>query len=123
MGQGKSSLNSDAPLYNINDFNEQPKTNDSRYGNVQPLIHKQTGAQFVVVTKTIQDEQEATERLSELEIRERLQHPNLVSLVRKNSKKQNDFCSTFYEIGLLYEYWAGNLKSEFAERRYLGVGY
>lgn len=100
-----------------------PKKNDPRYGNIQPLTHKASSQQFAIVTKTLQDEKEVSSRLIELDVREKLSHVNLVSLIKKNSRKQEDFCSTFYELGLLYEYWQGNMKNEINERRNIGVAF
>lgn len=78
MGQGKSALTANQPLYEPSEFEVFPKRNDLRYGNILPLVSRQTGAEFAIITKTLQDEQELRERFQELEIREKLQHPNLI---------------------------------------------
>jgi len=46
-----------------------------------------------------------------------------VKLVNYNSQKQDDFCSSFFTLGLLYEYWGNNLRSEIQERRQFNEAY
>lgn len=40
-----------------------------------------------------------------------------------NSKKTDEFCSSFYNIGLLYEYLTNTLQSEISERSKIGAAY
>lgn len=59
MGQNKSSI-INTPLYTKEDYEELAKVNDVRYGNMIPLIHKQSRQNFAVISKTLQDEAELT---------------------------------------------------------------
>lgn len=61
--------------------------------------------------------------MEELSFRAKLEHVNLVSLLSFNSQKKDEFCSSFYKLGLFYEYENNNLKNEILERQRIRAAY
>ena len=46
-----------------------------------------------------------------------------MKLSNYNSTKSTDFCSSFFKIGLLYEYYTNDLKLEISDRRKFNLFY
>jgi hypothetical protein len=68
MGQGKSNINN-RQLYDSASFEVLSKINDPRYGDMKPLVHKETRGTYAELTRTIQHEEEFSQYIGELEIR------------------------------------------------------
>ncbi|EGR27972.1 hypothetical protein IMG5_185550 [Ichthyophthirius multifiliis] len=123
MGNTNSSSLVQRVLYNPSDYTQQGSLNDIRYGNIKQLKKKDTEQLCAEITKTLNDEKQWQTRVSELKFRLQLDHPNLVKLLNFNSSMNNEFCSSFYKIGLLYEYYTNDLKTEISERKRVSKSY
>ena len=88
-----------------------------------PLVSKATQQEFAAIYKTIQDEKDFELIAGEASFRSQLNHPNLIKLVSYNTKKQDEFCSSFHTLGLLYEYYNNNLQIEISERQEINLPY
>lgn len=122
MGQGKSKF-IDAKLYNSAEYDEINSFNDERYGYMKLLVNKSTLLKYAEISKTLNDESILDKRVEELTFRQQLEHPNVVKLLSFNSQKKDEFCSSFYKLGLFYEYFNNNLRNEISERQKVRAAY
>ncbi|KAL4485452.1 hypothetical protein ABPG72_008320 [Tetrahymena utriculariae] len=116
MGQGKSKFNN-TPLYNPAEYTEGNGFNDERYGTMKLWSSNLTQQKYAEISKTLNDESVLEKRVEELNFRKELDHPSIVKLVSFNSQKKDEFCSSFYKLGLFYEYFSNNLRTEISERQ------
>ncbi|EGR27196.1 protein kinase domain protein [Ichthyophthirius multifiliis] len=123
MGNQSQSSIVDRQLYNPQDFTQAQSLNDVRYGTIKILENKQSKQKVAEITKTTNNEKQWQTRVAELKFRSLLDHPNIVKLLNFNSQQNNEFCSSFYKICLLYEYYFNDLKTEISERRRVRIPY
>ncbi|KRX09481.1 Protein kinase-like domain [Pseudocohnilembus persalinus] len=100
-------------LYNPEEYTVwKTQYNDIRYGKVNILKENSSGMLVCEMDRTITTEEEFNQKVNHAEGRSQLQHPSLVSFLKYSTKKNEEFCSTFYKISFLYEYVKIDLKEQ-----------
>lgn len=97
-------------------FTKEGEVNDGRYGQIRILRSKSNGQLFCEMVKTQNTQQTYEAKIKECEFKKRLRHPNIVQLQDFAYNKNEQFCSSFWKVSMLYEYVNHDLRREITQR-------
>ncbi|CAD8073265.1 unnamed protein product [Paramecium sonneborni] len=98
--------------------------NDARYGDGK-LFGKKNEKSQMIVLKNISVPDEATYQAwkNKLQMRQQLKHPNIIELRESIQAEEEQVCSTFYKVNLVFEYIPQTLKDAIEQRKLAGAYY
>ncbi|CAD8167607.1 unnamed protein product [Paramecium octaurelia] len=98
--------------------------NDARYGDGKLFGKRNDKSQMIVLKNiSIPDEPSFQAWKNKLQLRQSLKHPNIIELKESIQAEQEQVCSTFYKINLVFEYLPQTLQDAIAQRKQAGAYY
>ncbi|CAD8083713.1 unnamed protein product [Paramecium sonneborni] len=92
--------------------------NDARYGDGKLFGKKNEKSQMIVLKNiSVPDEASYQAWKNKLQIRQQLKHPNIIELRESIQAEEEQVCSTFYKVNLVFEYIPQTLKDAIEQRK------
>ncbi|CAD8133582.1 unnamed protein product [Paramecium pentaurelia] len=98
--------------------------NDARYGDGKLFGKKNDKSQMIVLKNiSVPDEASYQAWKNKLQMRQSLKHPNIIELKESIQSEEEQVCSTFYKVNLVFEYIPQTLKDALEQRKQAGAYY
>ncbi|CAD8176064.1 unnamed protein product [Paramecium octaurelia] len=98
--------------------------NDARYGDGKLFGKKNDKSQMIVLKNiSVPDEASYQAWKNKLQMRQSLKHSNIIELKESIQSEEEQVCSTFYKVNLVFEYIPQTLKDAIEQRKQAGAYY
>ena len=100
----------------MKEFTPAKKYSDPRFGEVQLLKHKTTGAVILQKDYSTNTARSSEKYLRRITARSEHPHPNILKVVGYISRKDDCLCSTHYRTSVFFESFATDLEEQLQSR-------
>jgi len=105
MGNQESSIESPKISYSVErDLSFVEKKEDERYGEVKVMRNNLNGQLFAVKSKVCTDEEEFRRTMELANNHKEIDIPTIIRVIDVQQSKQDEFCSQFYKVYMIFEY-------------------